>query len=100
MFKAVLLLQTLLVAGCVSSETMLTPPRRVTGEIMVVGNEPFTSLAVRVSKDRLYLLTCDRRIREFLLAKQGKIAVLKYDRVRKTRFGMEIHVVNAKLYSR
>lgn len=64
---------------------------------MVVGNEPFARLAVRVTKDRVYLINCKKEIEQILLSHQGKIAVLTYNRIRETRFGIEIYVVGVKL---
>ncbi len=94
--KATLFLQALLIAGCASSQTMFDPPRKAVGQIMVVGNEPFARLAVRVSRDRLYLVSCSGEVERLLLSHQGKIAELAYNRVRETRFGKEIYVVSVK----
>ncbi|MCL5033582.1 MAG: hypothetical protein M1395_00585 [Bacteroidetes bacterium] len=97
-FKATLFLQALLIAGCASSQTIFDPPRKAVGQIMIVGNEPFARLAVRVSKDQLYLVSCDGEVERLLLSHQGKIAELAYDRVRETRFGKEIYVVSVKFF--
>jgi hypothetical protein len=45
----------------------------VTGEIVMVGNEPFTRLAL-ADDDSLYLMDCPDEIEEILYSNQGKTA--------------------------
>jgi len=61
---------------------------------MVVGNEPFTRIAVLVSSDKSYLITCDDNTKQLLLRNQGKNAKLVYDEIRKTNRGEELRVLS------
>lgn len=90
----------LLLASCFSSKTIFDIPQKVTGEIMVVGNEPFTKLAVRTASDKVYIIRCDRENRQILLSHQGKIAELAYNEIQKTRGGEEISVIGVKILSK
>jgi len=80
-------------AGCSSSKTVFGVPQKVTGEIMVVGNEPFTKLAVRTKTGDVYLIKSSSQIRESLWSHQGRIAELFYDEIQKENSGKEINVV-------
>jgi hypothetical protein len=94
-----LLLAFLLVAGCGPSRETFDPPRTMTGQIMVVGNEPFTRLALRVDNKNTYLISCDEYTRQLLLNNQGRIAKLVYNEVRRTNRGEELEVLSASFNS-
>ncbi len=64
----------------------------VMGTIYVIGNEPFTSLAVQDSTGKMYRISTMKDVRERLLARQGKIVVLEYSRVDTTREGLTLSV--------
>ncbi len=67
-------------AGCVHSESAASVPQQITGEITMVGNEPFSRLAVTAG-GTLLLINCDRKIRGKLLALQGRTVRLIYDKM-------------------
>ena len=98
--KVLLLLGIVLSIGCSSSKTVFDVPQELTGEIMVVGNEPFTRLAVRVEGGEIYLIKSDDEIRQSLLSHQGKIAELFYDEIQKNNSGREIKVVKLNYLSK
>ncbi len=95
-----LFLAALLCVGCGSSKTVFDVPQRMIGEIMVVGNEPFTRLAVRAETGELYLISCNEEIRQLLLLHQGKIAELFYNELQNKRSGDEMKVIKANILSR
>lgn len=78
-------------------KTVFDVAQKVTGEIMVVGNEPFTRLAVRTENDKVYLLRCDEDTRQFLLSHQGKLVDIYYDEVDSNNSGDELRVVKANI---
>ena len=89
----------LMVTACSSTQKSVNPAGTMRGQILVVGNEPFTRLALVVSADKSYLIACDDSTRQFLLSSQGKIAELVYSEIRKTVGGDEIEVLSAALKS-
>lgn len=86
------LLVMVLHGGCASSKTIFDSPQMITGEIMVVGSEPFTKLVVRVEGGETYSISCSEEMRRSLLAHQGKVAEVFYDEIEKKSFGNEIRV--------
>ncbi len=85
--------------GCSSSRSS-DVPQKITGEIMVVGNEPFTKLAARTTNGAVYIIGCDEEIRGLLLSHQGKIADLFYNAIQKNNSGDEINVIKVIFYSK
>ena len=99
MAKIVLLTAIILLSGCGSSRETFDPPRAMTGQIMVVGNEPFTRLAVHLGNQKVYLISCDENTRRLLLSNQGRIAKLVYNEIRETERGEELEVLSASFNS-
>jgi uncharacterized protein YcfL len=64
----------------------------IQGTIFVVGNEPFTALAVEVSQERMYRIASSADIRQHLLALQGKKVELQYSSVDTTAEGITLQV--------
>jgi hypothetical protein len=71
----------------------------MTGQIMVVGNEPFTRLAVHLGSEKVYLISCDENTKRFLMSNQGRIAKLVYSEIRETNRGDELEVLSASINS-
>ena len=71
----------------------------MTGQIMVVGNEPFTRLAVHLGNEKVYLISCDKNTEHLLLNNQGRIAKLVYSEIRETNRGDELEVLSASFNS-
>ncbi len=65
------LLIAVFAAGCSAKETM--DSKMITGEIQVVGNEPFTRLALR-NKDGIFILDCPADLKDTALKNQGRTA--------------------------
>jgi hypothetical protein len=89
----------ILLSGCASSRETFDPPRTMTGQIMVVGNEPFTRLAVQVEHEKVYLIHCNDSTKQLLLSHQGRIAQLVYNEIRETNRGKELEVLSATFNS-
>jgi ABC-type sulfate transport system substrate-binding protein len=95
-----LLLAVSIHAGCASSKTVFNTPQQIIGEIMVIGNEPFTKLAVRVDGGKTYLINCSDELRKSLLSHQGKITEIFYNEIEKKNSGDEITVTKINLLSK
>jgi hypothetical protein len=84
-----------LASGCATSRGTFDPPRTMSGQIMVVGNEPFTRLAVQVEHEKVYLIHCNDSTKKLLMSHQGRIAQLVYSEIRETNRGEELEVLSA-----
>ena len=91
---------SIIFAGCASSKTVFDSPQRLTGEITVIGNEPFAKLAVRRDDGRLFLIGGSEEIKRRLLSNQGKIAELFYTEIRKVDSADEIDVTKVNILSK
>ena len=65
----------------------------------MVGNEPFTRLAIRTGDDTVYLIKCSGSVRQILLSNQGRKVELLYIGIERKRPADEIDVVNAVVES-
>lgn len=67
--------------------------RNLKGSILTVGNEPFTSLALKVGENEIYLLKTEDKEQEVeLKANQGKYYIISYDNLKTYISGDTIHV--------
>lgn len=64
----------------------------VKGMIVIVGNEPFTKVALKLEDEKVYLLQCDKKLDEELRSKQGKHFAIKY-KESKSEDGLPILIV-------
>jgi hypothetical protein len=55
----------------------------VKGYITVVGNEPFTKLAIKTGDDKVYILQCSKELKDDLWRKQGSFYYIIYSNIRK-----------------
>jgi uncharacterized protein YcfL len=69
----------LLTDGCSSHKETIRGT--IQGTVFVVGNEPFTALAVEVSQGKMYRIATSADIRQHLLALQGKKVEVQYSRI-------------------
>ena len=90
----------LLAAACSPSRETIDPPGTITGQVMVVGNEPFTRLALLVSPEKSYLIQCDGVTKKLLMSNQGQIVELVYNKVLETDRGEELNVLSATVKSK
>ncbi len=64
--------------GCCSCGSDIGENNVVKGYIAVVGNEPFTRLAVMVDKNKVYLLECDKELKDELMKNQGNYYAIQF----------------------
>jgi hypothetical protein len=69
------------------------------GKIFVIGNEPFTKLAIQTSENLMFPLKCEKKIETELQAIQGKIIKVKYDGTKPSPEGLMLIVTNVELPS-
>jgi uncharacterized protein YcfL len=89
-FIFTLLPALLLASGCSSHKATIRGT--IQGTVFVVGNEPFTTLAVEVSQGKMYRIATSADIRQRLLTLQGKKVEVQYSRVDTTAEGITLHV--------
>lgn len=92
-----LILTFVIITGCSSSNTSQNKTNEVMGTIMVVGNEPFTKLAIQFKPDSAYILKCDSTLRNKLIKNQGRVVKVYYNKIESTNDGEKISVVKAEL---
>lgn len=71
----------------------------IDGQIMVVGNEPFTKLAVFDSTNNSYMLVCNVALRNELWKKQGSYLRIFFDSYKQDLDGIKLivnHIENIK----
>ena len=86
----ILLIVPFLGAQCTSQRETLKGT--IKGTIYVIGNEPFTSLAVQPSDGKMYRISTTKDIHARLLKLQGKIVELEYSKVDTTKEGITFSV--------
>ena len=64
----------------------------VKGYIAVVGNEPFTKLAIQTDDNKTYILQCSKELHDELWKQQGRYYAVQYGDVRKEE-GMDVLIV-------
>ncbi|PKL83663.1 MAG: hypothetical protein CVV24_03870 [Ignavibacteriae bacterium HGW-Ignavibacteriae-3] len=55
----------------------------IKGYIAVVGNEPFTKLALQTDDNKTYILECSKELKDELWKKQGSYYYIKYGEMNK-----------------
>ena len=84
-----------LLAGCTTTKEMTRDKNMVTGSLKVIGNEPFTSLALQTSTGKTYILQCPADLRRILLNHQGYQTTVWYDSVKQMLNGQALHLIDA-----
>jgi hypothetical protein len=84
-----------LFAGCTTTKEMTAEKKAFTGTLKVVGNEPFTSLALQTSAGKTYILQCPSNLRRILLNHQGYQTTVWYDSVKQTLNGHALYIIDA-----
>lgn len=89
--KILILFLILLTAlGCAGKKE--TVKGTVRGTIYVIGNEPFTSLAIQDSSGQMYRISASKEIEDKLLARQGKMVELEYSGIDTTYEGVTLSI--------
>lgn len=83
--RLVLFIALLIVGGCSSSG-------KIVGTIYVIGNEPFTQVAVEDSTGTVYRIETTKELEQRLRGLQGRKVELHYTTLRTTEIGKTIAV--------
>jgi hypothetical protein len=86
----ILVVVALFCAACTGERK--TTKGMITGTIYVIGNEPFTTLAIENSQGKMCRLATSAEIRQRLLALQGRRVELKYSTIDTTAEGVMLTV--------
>jgi len=102
MFRCQFLLSCALLSSCFflscrSSQHSFAQPQIFVGQIYVIGNEPFTKLALKVEDGRTYTLDCDKEVATMLLQHQGQNVKLIAKAAAKRPEGHSLQVIQAEV---
>ena len=84
------------IAGCMTVKDTLQT-KFVVGEIEVVGNEPFTNLALRINRENIFILDCNKETKDLLLGNQGLKAKIFYSRIDENKLPNVLKVYKAEI---
>ncbi|MDR3626272.1 MAG: hypothetical protein P4L45_05540 [Ignavibacteriaceae bacterium] len=74
----------LFIYGC-SPAKDTSETKYIMGVVVVVGNEPFTNLAIQTSPSDVVILDCDKETKDYLLNNQGKKVKIFYEKIDNTK---------------
>ncbi len=94
---ATLIIFIVLSNGCSSSKQEDAVTHQISGKLMVVGNEPFTSLAVLIYPDKAINIECPKDLETELLQNQGKYVEVTYENIFKKNNVETVKVIKAKI---
>jgi hypothetical protein len=78
--------------GCSTSELSADEMRTVVGTVHVIGNEPFTRLALEMENKRVFVLECSNTLRAMLLTKQGQVVRVHFRKIKAVPEGEAVEV--------
>jgi len=67
-----------LALSCSTADKAKNSPGTVVGRIQIIGNEPFTSVAVEVGDGRMYILSCEKVVESQLRRHQGQLMKIHF----------------------
>ncbi len=94
-----LLLATFMLAGCSLSGQTTDETHVTTGRIQVIGNEPFTRLALQSDDGTVYVLRCEKSVETMLAGEQGHLVQVEWKVMEKVPEGNAIRVLKAVVVS-
>ena len=94
-----ILITVLFFSGCTGAKNTVLA-RYIIGEVVVVGNEPFTNLALQTGPSNIIILDCDTKTKDFLLNNQGKTVKVFYEKIDDTKTPNVIYVQNTEIISK
>ena len=92
--RVLLAVVALLVAGCASSK--VAGSGKISGVVQVIGNEPFTSVAIQSADGKTYRISTTREIEQRLRLLQGQTIELQYSELSSSPEGVKIVVKEFK----
>jgi hypothetical protein len=84
-------------ASCSSSDFTENSSGVLIGQIYVVGNDPFTKLAVQISSAKMLILKCDKETETLLWKHQGEDVKITYKGTTPDPDGTALKVIKAEL---
>jgi len=95
---AFLVLVTALIVSCAAHPQQTEASKNVlSGTVSVIGNDPFTRVALATSDSTMVVLQCSNSDDKQLRENQGKTARVTYDGAVTTSLGREVHVVKVEI---
>ena len=85
--------------SCASSKET-SNMKELVGQVVVVGNEPFTNLALQINPSINYILECNGKTKDILLGNQGKWVKIFYNKIDNSNNINTIEVQKAEILTR
>ncbi len=98
-FILMVLAAAVIFAGCASTKAT-SGLKELVGQVVVVGNEPFTNLALQVSPSLNYILDCRGKTLDTLLGNQGKWVKIFYNKIEEKNNLKTIKVEKAEILTK
>lgn len=90
----ILLLLGLLAVSCASKQAVKAKANTVSGIVQLVGNDPFTTVAIHGSDGKVYRIVAPKGIENRLRKLQGKRVVVEYSSMTTTVEGPVVSVTS------
>jgi len=87
----------LVLFGCKSTTMPLREQGELRGAVNVIGNDPFTKLALGIDEQKSVVLLCSPEIEKYLRGHQGQLAKVTYDGTSQVPEGQAVRVTKAEL---
>jgi hypothetical protein len=72
----------------------------VVGTIQIIGNEPFTRVAIESASGQTYILKCQKEVEDLLRNNQGKLARVHFRDIEHDSRGTAVSVLRAELLTK
>ena len=86
----------MLFIGCAQSSTTLREQGDLRGRIFVIGNDPFTKLALALDDQSSIVLLCPPEVEHYLRSHQGSLTKVTYDGTSWVPEGQAVRVTSAE----
>lgn len=74
-----------------------TPPKdSILGKIVIVGNAPFSKLALQINDSTIYILECTNAVKDSLINNQGELYKIYFSKILETEMDTKIIVTRAE----
>jgi len=85
--------------GCRSTTVPLREQGELRGRVYVVGNDPFTKVALGIDDRQNIILLCAPEVEKYLRGHQGEFAKVDYDGTSTVPEGQAVRVTHAEIVS-
>jgi hypothetical protein len=83
--------------SCRAAQRSSAPPQTFVGEVYVIGNMPFTRLALKIDQQQTYVLDCPKEVENTLMQHQGQTVKILARPGERTPEGNSLKVVSAEI---